>query len=141
MRQIRQALVERIQTAETGLRVYETPPADGAGNEFPCVMLRAFAGNFTTTFGGSATGFPMDGEMIATVLVRVEEPDEAWQKLEEYLSPSAAKSIAVAVNTDQSLGLDDVAAAVIGFRNASIRTEIGPGIHGADIIIRLIKGS
>lgn len=138
--EIREAIAERIAVADSALRVYKTPPADGVGNQLPCAYPLGIAGNFTTTFGGDASSFPMDSEFLVRVLVASGEPDEAWLKLEEYLSPAGDKSIAAAVNTDPSLGLTDIQAVVIGFRNAGFRDQL-PDVLSAELVIRLIRSN
>lgn len=138
--QIREALAERIAVADDGLRVYKTPPADGIGNDLPCAYPRGLAGNFTTTFGGSTSSFPMDAEWTVRVIVRSEEADEAWMQLEEYLNPEGNRSIAAAINTDPSLGLSDVQCAAIGFRNVGFNEQL-PGVLSGELVLRLIRSN
>jgi len=90
---IREGIAARLETIP-GLQVYPRPPGSIV---VPAAVVRRRSTNYDATFDGAVnTGWGV------TVFVSFANTDVATEELDEYLSPTGASSIAVAV--DGTLG-------------------------------------
>lgn len=132
--QARTAIAQRLEAA-IGVRVYKHMPADGVGNEFPCIILRDMEGEYTPVYGGQ----PLSGRLRCMVVVQSADAEQAWAELETFLTPTGDKSISKALQADQHVGLgNEFAVAATGFTRAGYRPEAGDQL-AADITLTFMK--
>lgn len=95
---VRTGIKTRLETI-AGLRVYDYPQEDLL--EYPCVVLEVTGPiSYDLTLGGD--GFR--SVIVATLFVQRGTDKEGWEELDEFRSPTGAKSIKAAIRGDRTLG-------------------------------------
>jgi hypothetical protein len=108
---IRAGIKTRLATI-SGLRIYEYPP--DSVSEIPAAMILPKSGKYNLTMKNTA----MEYEFELTLLVsRAVDVSNAQECIDDYINPSGAKSIQVAIEGDSTLNGAADTSWLIGFRD------------------------
>jgi hypothetical protein len=128
---IRDGIKAVINSQIAGLRVYSYPPANPVP---PCLVIEAEnpVGTIETIDGDT-----YEVTLELTLRLHHGAPEEGYRQLEEYQSPTGAKSIRAAIRTDPTLN-SSAQAADVGWPTSFDREERSSQEYGCVFPIRVL---
>lgn len=118
LKNVRTAIKSTLESAITGLKVYERVPA---GVVVPAVLIVPALADYLVVHGNAGTGWEFD----LVVLAPSADEDVAQDILDDYVDARGSKSIVAVICASPALGRSDCYATVRRMSNYGIRYTVG----------------